>query len=529
MPSVAEIIVSRLMEAGVRSLFGMPGGGSNLDLIEAAGRAGLPFVLSHTETAGALMACAQAELTGAPGACLATIGPGVASLVNGAAHARLDRVPLVLLTDAIAAPGRDIYLHQRLDHHAVLAPVTKASITIEADRADEAFSQAISEAIAPPPGPVHVDLSPDISRKETEQAGARAISARSEPGPGQFGALLSTVRRPLVIAGLGVQSAQDANALRGLCERRGIPALVTYKAKGAVPDDHPLFAGVFTNGAIERAIIDQADLVIGVGLDPVEFLPRPWSYRAPCIAVNRWTLDQRHFPLAGSIEGDLAASLLALEESLPPGSDWHASEIAANARQQREALRAPSGGWAPWQVVDAAAQSSAPDTRVTVDAGAHMFPIMGLWPAREPRQILISNGLSTMGFALPSAIGAALIDPTRRVLALTGDGGLLMCLAELGTAAREKANVTVIVFNDRSLSLIDIKQRKMGYPRAGVALDGIDWKSAAATFGVPAWLARNDDEMARAVEEAAQVNGPALIEAVVDPSSYPETLRVVRG
>ena len=143
--------------------------------------------------------------------------------------------------------------------------------------------------------------------------------------------------------------------------------------------------------------------------------------------------------------------------------------------------------------------------------------------------MLISNGLSTMGYALPAAIGAALLDRSRRVIALTGDGGLLMCLAELLTAARERLKVTVIVFNDRSLSLIRIKQERMGYAPAGMALDGVDWQSAAATFGIPAWSARNDDEMARGLEAAAATQGPALVEAVVDASSYPATMKAVRG
>jgi acetolactate synthase-1/2/3 large subunit len=170
-----------------------------------------------------------------------------------------------------------------------------------------------------------------------------------------------------------------------------------------------------------------------------------------------------------------------------------------------------------------------PDVQVTVDAGAHMFPITVLWPVRRPRQMLISNGLSTMGFALPAAIGAALLDRARRVIALTGDGGLLMCLAELATAARERLKVTVIVFNDRSLSLIRIKQEKLGYRPAGMSLDGIDWQAAAATFNVPAWRARDDDDLAGCLEAAATIDGPALVEAVVDPGTYQDTMRAVRG
>src|SRR5260370_11449567 len=164
MPTVADVIITRLREAGVQAMFGMPGGGSNLDLIEAAGRGGIPFVLSHSETAGALMAAAQAELTGRPGACLSTIGPGVASLVNGAAHAYLDRLPLILLTDCMPTSARD-YQHQRLDHAALLSSVTKDSFTIDADRADEIITRAITLAVTPAPGPLHVDLAPDVSRK----------------------------------------------------------------------------------------------------------------------------------------------------------------------------------------------------------------------------------------------------------------------------------------------------------------------------------------------------------------------------
>jgi acetolactate synthase-1/2/3 large subunit len=158
-----------------------------------------------------------------------------------------------------------------------------------------------------------------------------------------------------------------------------------------------------------------------------------------------------------------------------------------------------------------------------------MFPVMALWPARRPRQILISNGLSTMGFALPSAIGAALLDRSSRVVALTGDGGLLMSLAELGTVARERLKVITIVFNDRSLSLIRIKQEKMGYAPVGMSLDGVDWLAAAKTFGVPAWRTQNDEELSHALEGATAIDGPSLVEAVIDSSVYPETMRVLRG
>src|SRR5258706_7802058 len=175
MPSVADQIVASLRGAGVRYLFGMPGGGSNLDLLDAAGRAGLPFVLTATETAGAIAATAQAEITGRPGACLTTLGPGVASVVNGVACAWLERAPLLVFTDSHPADGQDAFEHQRLDHRALLAPVTKWSVTISPEDADEVMRNAIACAMAGPRGPVHIECPRNVLSQSASYGGARAL------------------------------------------------------------------------------------------------------------------------------------------------------------------------------------------------------------------------------------------------------------------------------------------------------------------------------------------------------------------
>src|SRR5581483_8012030 len=181
--------------------------------------------------------------------------------------------------------------------------------------------------------------------------------------------------------------------------------MVTYKAKGVVPDRDPWFAGVFTNGALEQEIIDQADLLITAGLDRVELLPRPWTFRQPVA------------------DFDDAREQLAT-------STWDLAALQKTIASQREKLSVRSAGLQPDRVI-ALASEAMPNARVTVDAGAHMFPATLLWPVAEPGDFLISNGLSTMGFAVPAAVGAALVDRDRIVVALTGDGGLLMCLGEL--------------------------------------------------------------------------------------------------
>ena len=534
MARVADSIVRRLLDAGVHSMFGVPGGGSNLDLIAAAGRAGLPFVLTSTETAGAIAALAQAEVTGRIGACLTTLGPGAASVVNGVACAYLDRVPIVVFTDSHAAGARSAFEHQRLDHVALLRPVTKSSESLTADSARQALMRALHLATDRRPGPVHLDCPGDIAGS-TRADGFDVATFDSEermPSPedrSRLETLLGAARKPLLLVGLGARGPANAAAIRALCAARDIPAMVTYKAKGVVADDDEWFAGVFTNAAIEQQVIDESDLLIGIGLDPVELIPRAWTRPQPIVSCNPWRVEDGHVPFDVQLIAAVTASVEWIENALPP-SDWDSRRVRELVDAQRRRLDVPGSGFTAQRVVTIAAERLAPIvSRVTVDAGAHMFPATMLWPVSEPNGMLISNGLSTMGFALPAAIGAALVERDRPVAALTGDGGLLMCAGELLTAAREHLPVMTIVFSDASLSLIEIKQQARGLAPDGVALGAIDWLGLARSFGVAAWTATNDGELDRAIEEALATPGPSLIEAKIDRTNYGAMLRAVRG
>jgi len=505
--TVAELIVRRLCDAGVVTLFGMPGGGSNLDLIDAAGRVGLPFVLTATETGAAIAALAQTEITGGLGACLTTLGPGVSSIVNGVACAYLDRAPIVVLTDCHPASAGSAE-HQRLDHRALLSPVTKWSATLSAENAEGIVQEAAERALAGTRGPVHIDIPSDVIGRAASPAGPRVGAAAP---PSASVARFPESRRPLLLIGLRARRAEDAAAIRAFCQAHHLPALVTYKAKGVVPDDDPHFAGVLTNGAIERQVLERADLFVGVGLDSVELLPRSWTYPQPMV----------------SITGSIAEGLAQLSERLTT-TTWNLDEVRERVAAERQQLVGAGEGLTPDAVVATAARV-ARDVRVTVDAGAHMFPATMLWPVRQPNGMLISNGLSTMGFALPAAIGAALVDRERPVVALTGDGGLLMCAGELLTAARECLRVTTIVFSDASLSLIAIKQRQRKLTATGVTLGEVAWCALAESLGVTAHAAESADALETALAKALAAEGPSLIEARVDPSSYADVLRAIRG
>jgi acetolactate synthase-1/2/3 large subunit len=531
-PSFADFLVSELRAAGVRMLFGVPGGGGNLDIIDAARRGGLPFVLTHTETGGALMACAQAEITGAAAACLCTLGPGTSSVVNGVAHASLDRVPLLVFTDRHPETAADC-LHQRFDHASVLAPLVKHTLRLQADASDT-LRAGIACALAPAAGPVHFDCAPEVFAREIPGRAPRTSDSErpewtSDLGRRTLDNVFPASRRPLVIAGLGAATPDAARAVRAFCERHTIPALVTYKAKGVLPDDSPLFAGVFTNGAIERPIIERADLLIGIGLDPVELLPRPWNFSATIIGCGWPIPDQRHIPFVAEYVGPVAETVSQLARDRTFTSEWDVREIAETAARQRAAVCVDAEGLSPSRAIGLAARSVGREARVAIDAGAHMLPAVNLWPVFEPHQLLISNGLSTMGFALPAAIGASLLDRERRAVAVTGDGGLMMCVGELKTAVRERAPVLTLVLNDASLSLIKIKQDKRRLPSAGVTLGDVDWCAMAAGVGMPAWRADDPASLERALGGALSAPGPALIDARVDPGVYPATLQAVRG
>jgi acetolactate synthase-1/2/3 large subunit len=202
----------------------------------------------------------------------------------------------------------------------------------------------------------------------------------------------------------------------------------------------------------------------------------------------------------------------------------HARVAAARAR-----AFAAHAGFSGDRAIAVAARRLADRARATVDAGAHMFPATLLWPAPAPNELLISNGLSTMGFALPAAIGAALAEPARPVVAVTGDGGLMMCVSEIATAVRERLRIITLVLADARLSLIDIKQQRRRLRDDGVALGGACWATIAEGFGAAGFAASSEAELDRAIDGALAHDGPSVIEAKIDPSNYGAVLEAVRG
>ncbi|MDP7652087.1 MAG: thiamine pyrophosphate-binding protein [Rhodospirillales bacterium] len=530
-PTVAQGLVAALEKHGVRRLFGVPGGGSSLDVIEAASDRGMEFILAKGETSAAIMAAVTAELSGAPGVILTGVGPGAASAVNGIAYAALERAPVLLITDCFEdTPGLSP-LHQRFDQESLYAPLVKGYRRLSADGGASAIKELLQTALDQPQGPVHIDLS-------TQQAAAPL--ADGGPGPNDAPppaeadltaarTLLANANRPVIVAGLQAREAPAAAALATLVTALECPVLATYKAKGVFPENDRRCIGLFTGATAEADCISGADLIIFFGLDPIELIPQAWRLPAPVLDLSPVAGQPHPVEPTAAVAGPLALSVGQLADGAEK-SDWTDKEMAAlrDGLRHRLAME-PSAGRNAQALVEAVDRAAPPGVRLCVDSGAHMFSAMAFSKALAPYDMLKSNGLSTMGYALPAAIASALQEPVRPVVAMTGDGGLMMCLSELVTAVRLNLGIVVVVFNDAALSLIDIKQQRQQRQSLGVRYPAVDLAAAARGLGCRAWQVDEGTPLEPILAEAFAGTGPAVIDVAVDPAGYGAQMASLRG
>ena len=572
-PAGATAIVTALARAGTRVMFGVPGGGPNLDVVGAAAAAGLRFVLTHTETAAAIMAATSADLTGAPGAVLVTRGPGLASAVNGIAHAALDRLPVVIIADTVRGAEAGRVSHQRLDQGALGRPVAKTVLTVGGDQAGLVAARLVRVALAAPPGPVMALMDDGAPAEPGALADdARPLADGRERPAGALApmaAALRRARRPVLL--LGPHAVPYTAGIRAAVVGRGIPALHTYRARGIVPDSADEAAGLLTGGTMEWPLLAQADLIIGLGVDEAEMIPAAWDYAAPTVLVGDWPAGHTgatgYFTGATTLTAPLPAAIDLLARWTPPADSGGWAPAAGRAVRADATRRlagaataagsvptgstpagatpatapttgaasapgaAPApGALAPQQVAAAVRARTPAGTIATVDAGAHMLAVMPLWEVDEPGRLLISSGLATMGFALPAAIAAALCSPGQPVVAFTGDGGLGITLAEIETAVRLRLRIVIIVFNDATLSLIKIKQRQAGQGGAeAVDYGPVSFAGVATAMGAAAAAAHTEAELVPALEAALRRDGPTVIDVAVDPACYPAVMELSRG
>ncbi|WP_172331783.1 thiamine pyrophosphate-binding protein [Mangrovicoccus sp. HB161399] len=531
-PTVADILARELHDAGVRHAFGMPGG-EVLSFVAALERAGIEFVLVKHENSGGFMAEAVHHRTGAPALLVATLGPGALNAVNVVENARQDRVPMIVVTGAVDAAEAAGYTHQVLDQQAVFRTVAKGSFSMVAEAAGTIAARAVALAMAPRPGPVHVDLPIRVADMEPgatrPPAPPRPLPVAVAPSPGLAEARrwLAEAERPLAIAGLDVLAEGAADAVAQFCIQHGVPLITTYKAKGVLREDHPLaLGGAGLSPLADRTLlplVSQSDLVLCLGYDPIEMRTgwsHPWD-PAEKRAIEIAHARNDHGMHAAGIEivADIAPTLAALSHDLTPRRTWPDGAPFA-ARAALAAAFPRTDGWGPAEVIATCRALLPADTLATADSGAHRILLSQMWDCFEPKALVQSTGFCTMGCALPLAIGTKLADPDRTVVGFMGDAGFLMVAGELATAAERGLAPIFVVFADAQLALIELKQRQRQLPNAGVEFGRHDFAAIARAFGGEGHAVTNRDELAQALQQAQAADRFSVISAVIPGRSY---------
>jgi len=528
----ADVLARRLFDAGVRHAFGMPGG-EVLTLVDALERAGIRFVLVRHENAGGFMAEGVHHATGAPGLLVTTVGPGALNAVNVVENAREDRVPLIVVTGCLDAATAQRYTHQVADQRAVFAAVAKASLTMDAAAAEVMADRAVALAISGQPGPVHIDLPIHVADAPATPAPAlrRRPAMPVAPAPGAWldglRARLAGADRPLIVAGVDALNGDAGAALRAAAEALGAPVVTTYKAKGLLPEAHPLSlggAGLSPRAdAILLPVVAAADVVLLAGYDPVE-MRAGWQ---DAVDPDRQTVidiaaaPNAHYMHQGSVNivADVAPTLAALTDGAAPRARWAGGEIAA-AQAALAAAFAPEADWGPGAVIATCQRVLPADTRASADSGAHRILLSQMWRCGYPRALVQSSGLCTMGCAVPLAIGAHLAEPERTVVSFSGDAGFLMVAGELATAADLGLRTIFVVFVDRSLALIEMKQRARQLPNAGVDMGRTDFAALGRAMGGAGHSVGSVAELHAALETALNADTFTVIAAEIDRGAY---------
>lgn len=525
----ADLIVRILKSAGVRRGFGVPSG-NVLPLMEAMRAGGIDFVLTAHEGTAGFAADVTARMSGSPGLCLGTLGPGATNLATGVGCAFLDRTPLIAITCTLneAQLGRRIQMW--IDHHALFRPITKATLRLKPGAIAATVAEALRIALTEPMGPVHLDLPEDVAlTPSAEVVPLLAAPARTAPPDdsaiGKAAELLGAARRPVAVIGSNAMRMRNHGALKAFLEHHGIPFATTTMAKGLVDDEHPLAAGCIERACrqVQRAFLREVDLIVGLGYDTIEVEYEAWTGAVPVLHVDIERADvDASVALAHEVVGDLDAAVTRLAALPARRNEWSPEALQRQREKFQRSLRPAIAGFGPHQAIDVVRRALPRDGVLAFDVGAHTHQIASQWTAHAPRTFLITNGWSSMGFGMPAAIAAKLAAPDLPVVCLLGDGCFQMTCGELAVAQRLNLAIPFVVLDDGWLSLIKVKQERRGLTHYGTEIP--PGRAPAHYFGVPAVGVDDPEALRRELAQALRSAGPMVIQARVDPAHYSETV-----
>jgi acetolactate synthase-1/2/3 large subunit len=534
----AELIVECLENEGVTHVFGIPGE-ENIRLVEAISRSSIQYVLTRHEQGASFMAETYGRLTGRAGVCSATLGPGAINLLLGTADATTNSTPLIALSAQVGMNRSFKESHQGVDLVPMFAPVTKWSALVSTPYAvPEMIRKAFKLAQTERPGAVYLAVPEDVEQApaaEREQPLPVNVPRPDEPSPGQVeraAALLRAARTPVVLAGHGAARADAGPALRRFAETLGIPVATTFHGKGVFPDDHPLALGAvgFMRHDYVNFGFDRADLIIAVGYELQEFDPVRINPRGDTkiIHLHRFPAEvDAHYDVAVGLHSDIGRSLDAFTDAVgqhtrdTPGQDriraLLAGELARGQRDDRFPL-------APARIVADTRAALRREDIVLVDTGALKMWMARLYPTYEPNTCLISNGLSTMAWTVPGAVGAKIARPDCRVLVATGDGAFLMNSQEIETALRLHLAFVILIWVDDAYGLISWKMDLEIGRNMDTTFGNPDFVAYAESFGATGYRIGSAGELLPVLRTALAADTVSVIACPVDYSANLELI-----
>ncbi|NRQ36142.1 acetolactate synthase large subunit [Nonomuraea sp. NN258] len=531
--SAAQLLVKALEAEGVEYVFGIPGE-ENIHFVDALNDSSIRYILVRHEQAAAFMAEIYGRLTGKAGVASATLGPGAINLQLGVADATTNSTPVVAISAQVGLDRIYKESHQVVDLVSLFRPITKwAELVPAAEALPEMLRKAFKTAQTERPGAVYLAIPEDVEKAAVPD-GLRPLPVNvvrpHDPSPAQIARaadVLATAVRPIVLAGHGAVRAGAAQALVRFSERLGLPVATTFHGKGVFPDDHRNALGAvgFMRQDYVNFGFDEADVLISVGYELQEFDPAKINpgRDKKIIHIHRFPAEvDDHYPVAVGIQGDISRSLHILGDAVHRRFEVNGTgeKIRALLREELEQGRADDRfPLSPARVVADVRTAMRREDIVLADTGAVKMWMARMYPTYEPNTMLVSNGLSSMGFSVPGALAAKLAHPERRVLAATGDGAFLMNSQELETAVRERIPIVVLVWVDDAYGLIGWKMNLELGRDSHVAFGNPDFVKYAESFGARGYRITEAAELLPTLRAALADDAVSVIAVPVDYSA----------
>ena len=534
----SDLFVKCLEEEGIEYIFGVPGE-ENADFMMSLEKSTkIQFILTRHEQGAAFMAEIYGRLTGNPAGCLATLGPGATNLITGVADSNMDRAPMLVLTGQGASTRLHKESHQVMDVVKMFEPVTKwAETVLHPETIPEIVRKAVRLARSEKPGACLIELPEDIAKLETDEL---PIEPRRFRRPVPDDKIMDNVfehfknaKRPIILAGNGCIRKRASKQLRKLAEKTGIGVICTFMGKGCVDMDDESCLYTIGLGAkdLVACALDASDLIITIGYDMVEYHPKLWNPDGDKNIIHidflPSEIDKNYHPLV-EVVGDLAHALWMLNQRVEKHNsfDFDFSQQRATRRDMatdfaEHAQDNTQGAIRPQKVLWDVRQAMGPDDILLSDVGAHKMWIARYYQCHEPNTCLIPNGFCSMGFALPGAIAASMVNPDKRILAISGDAGFMMNVQEMETAKRLNCNMVAMVWEDHAYGLIAWKQTNEFGRHTELDFGNPNWKQLASSFGWNGHYVSDSTTLLDNLETAFTQSGPSL---VVVPIDYRENM-----